>query len=175
MSTRTPSRGLLLFLVAFLAGPAEAAILGPDAGACAPEAASVAALVTVSGFKDRSGKIRVQLYPDNDKDFLRSGKKLTAEGKVFRRVDAPTPGDGDAEICVQLPAPGRYALAVLHDRDGDGKLDVFSDGYGFPNNPKVGLGAPDVDKVAFTAASGLTPLAITLDYFGGKPKADKRR
>lgn len=173
MFTRT-SRLILLALTAGLAGPVIANVSGPDAQACAADLQDVAALVTITGFKDRQGNVRLQLYPDNNKDFLRSGKKLTAEGKVFRRVEAPTPEAGDAEICIKLPGPGRYALAALHDRNADGKLNVFSDGYGFPNNPKVGLGAPDVEKVAFSATAGVLNIAITLDYFGGKPKAGKR-
>jgi uncharacterized protein (DUF2141 family) len=164
---------LVVAAVVALASPSEASILGPDAAACDTQSSEVAALVTVTGFKDRSGKIRVQLYPDNDKDFLRSGKKLTAEGKVFRRVEAPTPAEGDAAICVKLPGAGRYAMAVLHDRNADGKLNVFSDGFGFPNNPKVRLGTPDVDKVAFQAGTGVTALAVRIDYLGGRPKAPK--
>lgn len=161
-------------LEAATAADASIAVLGADAAACAEGSSDSAALVTVTGFKDRSGNVRVQLYPANKKDFLRSGKKLTAEGKVFRRVEAPTPADGDASICVKLPAPGHYAMAVLHDRDADGKLDVFSDGFGFPNNPKVRFGSPDVDKVAFEAEVGITKLAITIDYLGGR-SASKRQ
>lgn len=140
-------------------------ILGPDAAACAPQSGKAAALVIVSGFKDHTGNVRVQLYPDNDKDFLRSGRKLKAEGKVFRRVETATPADGDAAVCVQLPGKGRFTMAVMHDRNGDGKLNVFSDGYGFPNNPKVKFGAPDADNVAFDAGDGITQLAIRLRYF----------
>ena len=143
----------------------RAAILGPDAAACASGSHGSAVLVTVSGFKDRAGNVRVQLYSDNDKDFLRSGMKLTAEGKIFRRVEAATPADGDAAICVQLPGPGRYTLAVLHDRNADGQLNVFSDGFGFPNNPKVSFSPPKADKAAFNAGDGITALSIRLKYF----------
>ena len=172
-------RLVLVVLAAGLAalGPGhadETEVLGPDAAACAPESGGTAALVTVSGFKDRSGNVRLQLYPDNEKDFLRSGKKLTAEGKVFRRVETPMPADGDAVICIKLPQPGRFSMAVLHDRNADGKLNIFSDGFGFPNNPKVRLGTPDVEKVTFTAAQGLTPLAITVGYLGGRSQTAKR-
>jgi uncharacterized protein (DUF2141 family) len=49
--------------------------------------------------------------------------------------------------------PGRYAIAVIHDENRNGKLDtnwlgIPTEGYGFSNEAKASLGPP-----AFTAAS----------------------
>ncbi|MBZ0108020.1 MAG: DUF2141 domain-containing protein [Candidatus Scalindua rubra] len=51
--------------------------------------------------------------------------------------------------------PGKYALAVIHDENVNGKLDtnwlgIPKEGYGFSNDVKGVLGAP-----AFSAASFL--------------------
>lgn len=141
-------------------------ILGPEAKACSHTANGPAVLVRVHGFKDRSGNVRVELYPATKEDFLASRRKLEAEGKVFKRFDVPTPADGDARLCVELPDYGSYALSILHDRNASGKLDPFSDGFGFPNNPKLGMSKPDVEKATFTAFGKLN-LDIVLNYWSG--------
>ncbi len=145
---------------------AAADVLGPDAEACSHTASGPSVLVRVHGFKDRSGNVRVELYPATPDDFLASRTKLTEEGKVFKRIDVPTPADDDAHICVELPDFGSYALSVLHDRNASGKLDPFSDGFGFPNNPKLGMSKPDVEEATFTAF-GKINLDIVLNYWSG--------
>lgn len=156
----------LLMLPAF-AWAQENPVLGPEPAACAEGAAGPAALVHVTGFKDGKGNLRVELYPAVDGEFLAPGSKLKAEGKVFQRIDNPMPQSGDAEVCVVLPSEGPFAIAVLHDRNASGKLDPFSDGYGFPNNPRLGYGKPDVDEATFTASAGVTRLDIVLNYWNG--------
>ena len=142
-------------------------ILGPDAPSCAPDSAGPAVLLHIDGFKDRKGHVRAELYPPTQADFVAPGSRLRAEGKTFRRIDVPTPESGEASICVQLPGPGTYAMAVMHDRDADSHLDVFSDGFGFPNNPRVGFAIPDVAKVAFTVTTGVTSFEVLLNYWTG--------
>lgn len=124
-------------------------------------------LVRVSGFKDRDGQLRVELYPDDPEDFLAPGRALLAAGKVFQRIDIPTPQTGDAEVCVVVPTPGTYAMAILHDRNANGKLNPFSDGYGFPNNPRLGYGKPDVKDVAFPVGETQTTIEVVLNYWTG--------
>lgn len=137
-----------------------------DAPACDTGAPGPAVLVHVHGFKDRTGNLRVELYPANEADFLAPGSRLRAEGKVFRRIDLPMPQQGDPDVCVALPAPGPYAIAVLHDRNASGRLDPFSDGYGFPNNPRLGFGKPDVAAVTFKG-EGQIRVDIVLNYWNG--------
>ncbi|MEQ9449359.1 MAG: DUF2141 domain-containing protein, partial [Rhodospirillaceae bacterium] len=105
--------------------------------------------------------------PATPEDFLASRQKLTAEGKVFKRIDVPTPEVGDSWICVELPGPGTYSMSVLHDRNANGKLDAFSDGFGFPTNPELGLSKPDVEEATFTAGEGRTDFDIVLQYYKG--------
>ncbi len=141
-------------------------ILGPEAAACSRIADGPSVLVRVYGFKNRAGNVRVELYPATQEDFLASRAKLTSEGKLFKRFDVRTPESGDVRICVAVPEDGEYSLSVLHDRNASGKLDVFSDGYGFPNNPRLGMSKPSVDKATFTV-SGKAKLDIVLNYFSG--------
>ena len=149
------------------AGAEEAHVLGPYAEACGAGTEGPAVLVHVTGFKDRAGNLRVELYPAVEGEFLAPRARLQVEGKIFQRIDVPMPQSGDAEVCVPVPATGPYAMAVLHDRNASGKLDAFNDGFGFPNNPRLGYGKPDAAEATFTAGAGVTRLDIVLNYWNG--------
>ena len=141
-----------------LAGPLVAqAIAGPDAASCAPGAKAPALLVRVHGFKAREGLLRVSTYVASEAEWL-------AKGRYIRRIDVAIPATGGTAVCVVLPASGRYGVAVLHDRNGDRKANIFADGGGFSNNPKLGLSKPKVEKVAFAAGPGVTAVDIELRY-----------
>jgi uncharacterized protein (DUF2141 family) len=142
------------------AAPVVGAVLGSDAAACRPGAGGYAALVTVSGFKDRAGRLRVQDYTGAKGDYLESGKFL-------RRQELPVTAAGEMALCLALPGPGRYVIVALHDRNEDGKLSIFGDGIGFSNNPQLGLAKPAAEKTLFTARAGVTPVHIVLNYLRG--------
>jgi uncharacterized protein (DUF2141 family) len=143
-----------------LAAPSGATVLGPDPAACAG-GSGAAALVRVEGFKQRSGNLRVQAYQADPGVFL-------VKGKWLARVDVPVTPRGRMEICVPLPAPGEYAIAVRHDVDGSGSSG-WSDGGGFSRNPKLSLLKlkPEVDKVAVAVTRPGTPVDVTLNYRQG--------
>ncbi len=69
-----------------------------------------------------------------------------------------------------LPAcrhAGNYAVAVRHDKNGNGSTDISSDGGGFSNNPSISvlnLGKPSVGKVSFYVGSGVTTVTINMKY-----------
>ncbi|MCF8471222.1 MAG: DUF2141 domain-containing protein [Sphingomonadaceae bacterium] len=123
--------------------------------------------VSVIGLKDRRGKLILELYPDNDADFLQSDKLLIAAGKPFRRVPMTVPSAGPVSICIRAPAPGRYALAILHDRDDNGKFGLSGDGVGFANNPKLGLRKPKAKTASLALEAGVRPISIVMNYRQG--------
>lgn len=143
---------------------AERGRAGADCRASEP---GPAVRVDVRGLKDRKGKLILELYPENDKDFLQADKILIAAGKPFRRVPVSTPGSGPISVCVRAPGPGRYAIALLHDRDGNGKFGLSSDGVGFANNPKVGLSKPKAKSAAVAINSGTRNISIVMNYRRG--------
>jgi len=138
-----------------------------DMSKCAEGSSGASVLVRVEDFKDLEGNVRAQIYGSNPDEFLEKGKKLV-------RVDVPTEGDGQ-EVCVPLPAPGTYALVILHDRNSNGKADFFSEGFGFSNNPKLSLGPPDAREVMFDAADGPTRMTVTLSYIFGADEEQKEK
>lgn len=142
------------------AAPAQAA-LGPDAPSCRAGASDPAVLVNVTGFKNRAGRLRVQLYGSNPADFLAKGKKM-------RRIDLPVTGAGPMRVCVAVPKTGNYAIAVRHDADGNGK-STMNDGGGFSRNPKISLFdlKPKYSEVAIPVGRGVKPVNIVLNYRQG--------
>jgi uncharacterized protein (DUF2141 family) len=131
-----------------------------DLSQCAP-GKGPAVRVAVSGLKSSSGYLFVRTYPARSSDWLKSRRYVI-------RIET-TPKQGSMTVCVPLPAPGDYAMAVQHDANGNRDTDFSTDGAGMSNNPEIKtfLGIPrppSVDKVRFTAGKGITPIAITVKY-----------
>jgi uncharacterized protein (DUF2141 family) len=141
--------------------------LGIAEGRCAPGERGPSFVVAVQGLKDRQGRLRLEVYPDNDPDFLADDNLLVAAHKVFRRVDEAVPQSGLVSLCIRVPQSGTYSLALLHDRNGDRKFTLSTDGIGFPGNPKLGWSQPKAAMARATARSGPTPLQIRLNYRRG--------
>lgn len=151
------------------AAPKPAASWGPHGQHCADDAAEPAMLVHITGFKDRQGQVKIKVFSDRKDEFLESGKRLV-------KFSVPVPARGDMAVCVPLPGKlPRYTITVLHDRDGDGKTDMWSDGFGVSNNPKLKLAKPDPKEAAFPAPKGVGSMRIILNYVSGlsvKPIGD---
>ena len=125
--------------------------------------------VHVEGFKDLKGNVRVQLYGEEPDQFLAKGAKLL-------RIEIPVPDDGaPVDICVPLESKGVYALFIMHDRNKNGKANVFSDGFGISNNPKMKLRKPRHDEAAFEVGDEVLDMNIELQYFGGNKKKRRAR
>lgn len=155
-----PSSIIAAGALAFVAQPSPAqAVLGPDAQSCRA-GAGPAVLVNVSGFKNRVGRLRINIYGDNPADFLAKGKKL-------RRVDVPVTASGPMRVCVAVPRSGNYAVAVRHDADAD-KKSGWNDGGGFSRNPSISLTnlKPKLSEVVIPV-SGVKQVNVVLNYRRG--------
>lgn len=147
------------------AASAQAAI-GEDAAACA--AGNVPALrVNVQGIKDRTGRLKLELYPATESDYLRDDHVLVKEGKLFHRSFAQTPKSGNIVLCIKAPRAGRYALFLTHDRDGANKFNIWKDGAGVPSNRKLGRSKPRLSDGIVTVGATATPITIQMQYVRG--------
>jgi uncharacterized protein (DUF2141 family) len=167
MSARfaVPAAVLLAFLVPATPAPAQS-VLGEDAVAC--NGGNGAAIrVYVAGLKDRIGRLKLELYPANEEDFLKDDTKLVREGKFFRRIWATTPANGSVVMCIRAPRPGRYALLFTHDRDGKNKFNFWRDGVGFPSNRKLGRSRPKWEEATINLGGGVTRVTIRAQYLRG--------
>lgn len=154
---------------------AAAAIVGPHAADCAAGSEKPAMLVRVLGLKARTGLIRVQSYggdPDHYFD----------KGTYIERVEVPAPTSGPLEVCMAVPAAGKYAVSIRHDVNGSGKSDM-SDGGGFSGNPNISLmdvvfkRRPSPAQVEVKVA-GVTKVPVVMNYIQGgsvKPIASAER
>jgi uncharacterized protein (DUF2141 family) len=144
-----------------------AGALGSSGAACSPGAKGVPLTVEVTGWKDRRGLLRVELYPANDQDFLADDTVLLTAHKPFRRLEESVPTAGPVNLCIMAPTPGPYALVVLHDRDSNRRFGFMSDGIGFGGNPRLGLSRPKAAAVTVQvpAAGGRT--RVVLNYRRG--------
>jgi uncharacterized protein (DUF2141 family) len=82
-----------------------------------------------------------------------------------------SPITNGAARCRFQPVPaGRYAVAVVHDENGNQKLDnnllgVPTEGYGVSNNKTYAMSAPRWDESRFDLVAGeMRELTIQLRY-----------
>ena len=141
--------------------------LGKAEARCRANETGPALLVRIDGLKDRSGQLKLEVYPSNDDDFLADDNILISAGKTFRRVEQPVGGAGPVELCVRVPGPGAYSLSVLHDRDTNRKFGLSIDGIGFGGNPKLGLSKPKAAATRVVAGGAVTRVAVVMNYRRG--------
>jgi uncharacterized protein (DUF2141 family) len=141
-------------MAAAVSQPASAS----TAGGCVPGKPSV--IVHLAGFKQPAGKVKVSLYGSDSSRWLAKGGKIS-------RVKVPVTGKA-MDVCVPVPAPGRYAVAVHHDLNVNGERDR-QDGGGYSRNPKVSLlnPKPAFSKAAFEVGNGPARVGVRLLYVRG--------
>ena len=150
-----------------LSCPAQAARpIGSDAAACEP-GGGPALQANVTGLKDRKGRLKLELWPANEADFLKDDHDLEAQGKFFRRVWADMPASGAVEICIKVPKPGRYAMFFTHDRDGKNKFNFWTDGLGLPNSTRIGRQRPKLETAVVEVGNGVKVVTIRTQYLRG--------
>ena len=137
--------------------PAAVLALAACLGAAPPAPAKVEVQVAITGLRSTEGLVRAC---------------LTADRERF-----PSWRGADAVHAVTLPAaeaqrlafsdvsPGTYAIALLHDENGNGKADrvlgmMPREGFGFSRDAKVRMGPPDFADAAF--AVGEVPVRQTI-------------
>lgn len=155
-----------LLLIAAAAIPSSPE-LGKAEGQCRAGEHGPAFMVDVKGLKDRRGRLKLELYPSNDDDFLADDNVLLSAGKTFRRVEIAVPPAGAVSLCIRAPAPGSYALSLMHDRNGDRKFALSTDGIGFAGNPRLGFSKPRAAAASATVGTGPARISITMNYRKG--------
>lgn len=158
------SAALMLLLSAPLPSSPD---LGKAEGQCSVRETGPSLLVEVMGLKDRRGRLKLELYPANDDDFLEDDNILINAGKTFRRVELNVPSSGPVELCIRAPAAGRYSVSLLHDRDANRKFGLSVDGIGFGGNPKLGLSKPKAAAASVLVGDGPTHVRIVMNYRKG--------
>ena len=94
-------------------------------------------------------------FPDCDKDPAALRASISAsKGRLLRFEDVK---------------PGEYALLVLHDENGNARLDkmlgIPREGVGFSRNPKLRMGPPAFEKVRFGVEHEGVEQTVRMKYF----------
>lgn len=139
-----------------------APILGLAAllGGVAVNASADASLdVSVSNLRNKKGNVLVCLTA-NSKAFPDCSKDPKALKRTVKATSAGSIAFGEV-------APGTYALSLIHDENGNGKLDtamaIPKEGFGFSRNPKITFGPPKFKSAAF-ALSGAGAQNVKMKY-----------
>jgi hypothetical protein len=82
--------------------------LGTVEGRCRSNELGPSFIVNVAGLKDRTGKLKLEVYPAKESDFLEDDNVLISAGKTFRRVEQSVPASG--------PRPGQQPEVQLARR-----------------------------------------------------------
>lgn len=122
----------------------------------APTAFAADLTVNLQGLRAQAGLIKVALV---DSQQAWDGKAAPVQA-----AGAPPTGD-TAQFTFKDLKPGRYAVMITHDENGNGKLDTNLigmpvEGYGFSNNPRV-MRKPTWDETRFEV--GAENLAINVE------------
>lgn len=142
------------------------AVATPPHGPCAP-GAGPQLTVHVHGLRDDMGRLKLELYPANEQDFLRNGSELMREGKMFRRVWSSTPQGADAKLCIAAPSPGRYALVLVHARDNKDKFNLWSDGVGVVGSERLGRSKPKLAQALVNVRPEGATVQVRAQYMQG--------
>ena len=121
--------------------------------ACAASAAPLT--IEVGNLQEAQGDVYVTVY-DGAQTWLSADTH-----RATRTVAVPEDAGDSIAVSFDLP-PGRYAFAVHHDVNGNGKMDYSllrlpKEPYGFSNNVVPKLSRPAFDDAAFDLGDdGLT-------------------
>lgn len=139
-------------------GVALAVFASPLVGAALPQPISVS--VEIEGLRSSHGQVLACLtadpnsFPDCQKDpqaLHLSAPAINGEAVQFKDVQ-----------------PGRYAIALFHDENGNGRMDkmlmVPREGYGFSRDAPIQFGPPKFGAASFPVGAATVRTAIHMRY-----------
>jgi uncharacterized protein (DUF2141 family) len=120
--------------------------------------------IEVNGFQNQKGQICLKLFASS------KGFPNGNEGGIKRQCSKIS--ENPMSFTFNNLTSGSYAVAVYHDRNGDGKLNRNSlgmptEGFGLSRNPIVRQRAPGFGDCVFLVAGPNTSIQIQLRYSAG--------
>ena len=143
----------------------SAAVLGASASASEAPAATTPAIaasvdLAITGLRSEKGNVLVcfSTYPDYFPD-------CTKDKKARKLKIAAANADS---IKIAGVKPGTYAVALIHDENANGKMDLRlflpREGFGFSRNPKIGMGPPKFKSAQFTLGADDVRYSVHMKY-----------
>jgi len=129
----------------------------PLLGAVPPTGADIT--VTISNMRSHDGLVSACLAPD---------KKAFPDCGAPGGMDLTIPADKAGSFTFRNVAPGRYAIALLHDENGNGKIDkalmIPKEGFGFSRDAPIRMGPPAFSAAAFEVGGTNVSQPIKMRY-----------
>lgn len=117
--------------------------------------------VKMTDLRNAKGVVRACMTSDDDR-FPKCRSDAAAHRHVVR-------ANGSLEFTFRNVAPGRYAIALLHDENENGKADrammmMPTEGFGFSRDAKVRMGPPKFRDAAFDVSAANVRQTIKMRY-----------
>ena len=116
--------------------------------------------IVVSGLRSDDGMVRGALFASPTGWTERGREVATCRGRIT---------NGRARCVFRDVAPGTYAVAFVHDENGNGDMDrnaigLPQEGFGFTNDAPTGLGPPSFESASFTYDGASVTLPVHARY-----------
>ncbi len=117
--------------------------------------------VTVTQMRSTKGVVRACMTANPDRF-----PKCRGDANAYIVV---VPASNAVNLTFTGVAPGNYAIALLHDENGNGKADraltmIPKEGFGFSRDAKVRMGPPKFGDAAFKFEGSSTKQSIRMRY-----------
>ena len=117
--------------------------------------------IDVSGLRSARGIILICLTANPASFPNCEGGRDSRLLRVFANKTGP--------IAVKGLAPGNYAISLVHDENGNGRLDkallIPREGFGFSRNPKITFGPPKFAAVEVSVGQGDVKVPVKMKYY----------
>ena len=149
----------------FLVGVTSAIALGSFSISSEANAALKGNLtIAIEGLRSQRGQICLTLF-DSSQGFPSKSDRAVQAQCIRLNGTPPT-------ITFRNLKTGSYAVAVIHDTNGDGNLNrnaigIPTEGFGFSRNPRIVTGPPKFSDAAVIVVGAKTDIQIRLQYFLG--------
>lgn len=119
-------------------------------------------IVSIEGIRGTEGNIKASVF--SEKDGFPADYK-----KAVRIIETEITPDTSIVIRFEDLPYGDYAVALLHDEDGDGRMKtglfgIPREGYAVSNNVRGKLGPPKYGDAVITLDSELLSISIRIIY-----------
>jgi uncharacterized protein (DUF2141 family) len=147
--------------------PAASPVVSPSTTSSPPprvQATNTSTLnVEVAGLRDTRGNVCLSLYNSSNPALFPQEAQKAQESRCVRITGNPM------MVSFKNLRPGSYAIALLHDANGNGKDDrnfvgMPTEGFGFSRNPTVKLKAPAFGEASVPVAGPATSIKINVTY-----------
>lgn len=117
--------------------------------------------VEIERLRNYLGQVYVSLFA-NGKGFPNDANSAV-QAKIVEITDIPL------LVKFENLQPGNYAIALMHDENGDGKLNcnllgIPTEGFGFSQNPPIRIGSPKFNETKFFVSGENTKVNIKMVY-----------